>query len=275
MKKQLKDSPYVLLGFRVNLIVDDANLTSALKIIDDYLLDRGWKCIRSSAGIHRESKNPHFHTHLVCDSAAALKLYHKESYPFNKYLEKNNLKIESYSIKMEPPKVEEGDTDIESAVLRFLRYPLKEGNPIHSHCINIDIQPLMLEAQAHWKLSKEQFHKDEVKREQDKLRWNQIVKHLDEKKPLTYVDVFATLIEYTREDNPPVTTKVLNTKTINYMKLRKLLTNLQLIEVENYGTKILLGKTDLKTKQGPPNLDVDSLTNEQLMKMAISGNYNL
>lgn len=277
MKKELKDSSYNLLGFRVNYEID-TDLQAYLSVIDSYLEHRGWKVVKSSAGVHTNSKNKHFHIHIVSQVDTALKIYKTgERYPFNIYIKENNLKIGQYSIKSEGPKLEEGDTDLHSAIERFLRYPLKEGVALHSHCINIDTDSLMQTAQAQYKLVLEAQHKDEVKQQQDKLKWNQIVKHLDDKKPTTYEEVFSELIEYTREDNPPVTIKVLNTKSINYMKLRKLLTNLQLIEVENYGTRILLKKD--KPARAPPltEYDLSDCSNEQikLMKMALSGNYNL
>ena len=240
-KKELKDYPYILLGFRINLKTADEDPSQFTAQVADYLKHRGWKIIRSSGGIHIENcKNPHIHLHYEVCPQSLTKLYCQEKYPYNIYLRENNLEIKDQAIKREAPKVEEGDTDVESAVLRFLRYPLKEGKPISTSCLNIDVDTLMLEAQAHWKLAKEQHHKDEVKKEQDKLKWNQIVKYLDDKKPTEYVEVFSELIEYTRNENPPMTTKILNTKTINYMKLRKLLTNYDLIRVENFGTRILL-----------------------------------
>ena len=70
MKHEITDYPHLLLGFRVNLTENDANLEPTLNIISNYLKKRGWKPIRSTAGIHRISKHNHYHYHIVYRLAA-------------------------------------------------------------------------------------------------------------------------------------------------------------------------------------------------------------
>ena len=74
MKKELKDSSYNLLGFRVNYEID-TDLQAYLSVIDSYLEHRGWKVVKSSAGVHTNSKNKHFHIHIVSQVDTALKIY--------------------------------------------------------------------------------------------------------------------------------------------------------------------------------------------------------
>lgn len=246
MKKQLKEYPYILLGFRVNFLEPEPSL----KIIEDYIKYRGWKIVKSSAGIHEASKHKHYHYHLIVEPTA-VKLYSTgEAYAFKKYLREvgqwDQLKG-NHSVKDEKIKLEEGDEDIESAENRFLRYPLKEGTPLENYCVNINLDLLMQTAVAQFQHLKEKIQADQLKDENNKLKWNTLCRHLDTKKPTTYIQVFTELIEYTRLENPPVTTKLINTKTINYMKQKKLLTDLEIIYIENYGTKWILQKQDKMT----------------------------
>ena len=249
-----------------------------LSILDGYIADRGYKIIRSGCGIHLEMcKNPHFHYHLEVDDSQVKNAEGK--YSRNKYLEKKGLKIQPNSISVVTKELttDISGTSIEEACIRFLGYPLKEIKPIESHCIGIDISACATYANAEWRNVKRQKELDEQKKDEDKLRWSKILNHLDKKELKEYTCIFSELIDYTREENPPVTLKALETKTINYMKQRKLLSSDDLIRSHLYSSKYLYEKE--KNSKGTPldKYDLADCPNEtvKLIKQALSQNYNI
>lgn len=283
-KQVVTDASYCLLFFRVNLTETNPNKEELMNIYDDYVKWRGWDILQSSAGEHLESGHdtgPHIHIHAVVKPKTIVKTYKTgERYPFKDiYLKKNNLKIEGYCITVKNPEVEEGDTDIVSAVNRFLRYPLKEGLALHTHCLNIDTQTMMITAQAHYQLVLEARKKKELKGDQEKLRWNKICNHLDDSKVTTYEECFAELARYTREENPPVTLDFLSKKSIAFLYSRHKISEYELMMTQAFQSRWLIEHQKPKVPRVPPltEYDLGDCSNEQikLIKQALSGNYNI
>lgn len=269
MEKPFKDIPYTLLKCRINMKSADEDPSHNLLILRKYIAHRGWAIHYSTAGQHIDSKNPHFHYHLLVTPPTVIKIYSSENYAFKKYLGdiSHNMTL-GHSVKLEELKLDEGaeETDANKieAYERFLRYPLKENRPYDIYCYRVDLPILIQTAVAHYQHIKEQKKKDELKDQQDKLRWNKICNHLDNQQiPNTdsytrFRNIFSLLIDYSRNENPPVTLKILETKTIGYMKFRKLLTNDELIDIQLYGIKSLKGNTPIPslTKEEKETLSI-------------------
>jgi len=217
-------------------------------ILKEYIAHRGWTIHYSSAGIHIDSKVPHFHYHLLVTARTAVKHYRTgEIYSLNKYLKSlGEPVLNGHSIKLDNLKTEQlenEEPDHMEALNRFLRYPLKEDTPITAYCYNIDVKTLTITAVAQYQHIKEQKKKDEIKKVEDALRWNKICQHLDQQEIpkndvyTTYRSYLSVLIDYTRQENPPVTTKILQTKTLQYLKYKQILSNEILMDIEENGIK--------------------------------------
>jgi len=232
---------YVLFGIRYD--VSDGFNENFIEKIQLILEKRGYRILRKSAGINDDAKIRGKHIHFHCELEALNVVVYKtgESYAFKKVAKELNIKLpqENKSWAVSTPEVAtQHDQEAEVGVLKWLRYPLKELKPIRQYCEGIDIDELAAIANAEYKFSLEEIEKKELKKEEDKLRWNKLCAHIDELQPKRYYDVIKGIYLYTQEENPPVSMKWIADKTMSYCHQRNILSVQEMIW--HIGDKVLL-----------------------------------
>lgn len=121
----------------------------------------------SSAGIHNDTKVPHFHYHILCNEPAGFNTHvsHSGTQGF-----RNFRKLKSNTEEIELPKgnLMKVSRKPKQDLKRPLLYPLKCGIPLPIGCYNLDVKKFMVEAQQLLEESVTRNHKQKVKELKDK-----------------------------------------------------------------------------------------------------------
>lgn len=217
---------FILFGFRYDLI--DGFNEDFIEQIIKILNKRGYRILRKSAGINDEAKTRGTHIHFHCELEALNVVRYKtgESYAFKKVAKELGISFpketKSWAIST-PEVVTQHNQEAEVGVLKWLRYPLKELKPIYKYCDGIDVEELAKIANAEYKFSLEEIEKKNLKKEEDKTRWNTLCHHIDSLEPKSYYDVLKAIYLYTQEENPPVSMKWIADRTMCYCHQRNIL----------------------------------------------------
>ena len=239
---------YQLFGIRYDVIEDFSS--NFIEKVEQILEKRGYRILRKSAGINDEAKTRGKHIHYHCELQALNVQRYKtgESYIFKKTAKSLgiNLPSENKSWAISTPEVvTQTNQDAEVGVLKWLRYPLKELKPIYQYCEGIDVEELSKIANAEYKFSLEEIEKKNLKKEEDKTRWNTLCAHVDSLNPKRYYDVIKAIYLYTQEENPPVSMKWIADKTMCYCHQRNILSVQEMLW--HIGDKTLLKDTPAET----------------------------
>ena len=243
--KKTKATDYANFIFQARVDAPDRGHISNIKeFIEGYLRYRDFEVMRFTMGYHQITieHSPHIHYHAEIKPHKALGKS-PERYYWNKFMKmENNKSMKNSSVNLtKPDKVEDLDPSnntVEESILKCLRYPLKEGDLIDYNNIE-DIQLHMKTAQAEFQFAKERKQQADDKKAQEKLRWNKIVKHLDDNAPSSYEESFSTLLDYLREENPTPSPQTIARWAYNYCYKRRVISNDEIItnELRHYVQK--------------------------------------
>lgn len=258
------DYNYQLFGFRYDLIdgFNEDFIEEIIKILEK----RGYRILRKSAGINDEAKTRGTHIHFHCELEALNVLRYKtgETYAFKKVAKDLGINFpketKSWAISM-PEAVTQTNQEAEVGVLKWLRYPLKELKPIYKHCDGIEVEELAKLANAEYKFSLEEIEKKNLKKEEDKTRWNTLCAHVDSLQPKRYYDVLKAIYLYTQQENPPVSMKWIADRTMCYCHQRNILSVQEMLW--HIGDKTLLKDTpaEIAKIQSETNLKIAEMMN--------------
>ena len=178
------DASYCHLFSRID-INDASDVAVYQPLINQLIMDLSVNILRSTAGIHENAKNKHYHYHAILDQDFN-KLNPKianNNYYKNKLINKLGLKDKSrYMIVIHQPYTTPLLPAIDTAVHRFLRYPLKERKPILELCTDCSdtINGMMNSSEAEYQFALETKIKSENKDLMKITKYNDIESHLRE-----------------------------------------------------------------------------------------------
>jgi len=182
--KTEQDASFCQLFSRFN-INDASDVAVYQPIINQLISDLSVNILRSTAGFHDNAKNKHYHFHAILDSDYnQLNSKYTTQYHKNKIINKKGLKDKSrdISIKIQRPYTTPLLPDLDTAVHRFLRYPLKERKPIMELCTDCSdtITGMINCSDSEYQFALEQKLKTENKELIKITKYKEIENHLKE-----------------------------------------------------------------------------------------------
>lgn len=232
--KVATDHPHYLLRVRIDLPSDtEIDPATIVAWLQQYCDRRGFKTLRSTSGIHKICKRdiPHIHLHAEVD-ATNVKLYKTgERYALRQDIQKEKPPFfrpygNSFSAACEKPKYNE-TLGLEQSLDTFRRYPLKENLPILIGCIGYtdgEIETMSKLASDEFQIILRQEKENEIKIEEDRLKWTKLVQELDNSTASTYAECCRHLLCYSKKstDLQKTTQDRLCNIARNYSRLREL-----------------------------------------------------
>lgn len=226
--------PNLLLRVRIDLPQDtDVDPSIIVSWLQQYCDRRGFKVLRSTAGVHKICKrgNPHIHYHAEVD-VAKVKLYKTgERYALRQDIQKDKPTFfrpygNSFSAAVEKPKIHEL-MEVEDCINTFLRYPLKENIPVYIGCLGYtdgEIETMCKLANDEFQNILRQTKEKEIKDEEDRLKWTKLVRDLDNSDASTYAECCLHLLYLSKSstDLQKTTQDRLCNLARNYARLRDL-----------------------------------------------------
>ena len=226
------DVSFCFLKIRVNFDTED-QVEELLEILTEYIRFTKVEFTTYTSGTHYKCDRKHFHYHIILntDIKNIPTQFKNPNYHFKKkfILEKKGLKDwPTYSMKAESLYVDELQPDIETATNKFLRYPLKEGNPIRNYCSisTLQLDGMIETAKEEFRFAEEQKIKTEQEQRIKITKWNEIKEYLDNQvvdegnlwdNPS---DVWYCVAKKMRQDTIPPTLKAIDTMTERYLLSR-------------------------------------------------------
>lgn len=181
-----------------------------------------------TAGIHDNAKHKHFHYHILLRQENIPKELLNPSYYFahKQYgylIKKKGLKdFPKYSIKVESVYTDDLQPNIDTAINKFLRYPLKEGKPLSTFCSfsTSTLAGMCSTAEEEFRFAQEQADKNRLAEENKITKWNQIRDHLDGlgiEVADDPAEIWIRISKYMSADTIPPTFKTIDTMTERYV----------------------------------------------------------
>lgn len=222
-EKQFPDTSFCLCKIRIDFNTAEEyadRLHAITTFVKDYELD-----IKDQvAGIHNHTKRhgEHFHYHLVLNGDYNnSKPFKNPSYYFNKHLAKIGLKEKfGYSIgKIEQLYIDETQPDVDTAYHKFIRYPLKDKQPIHNLCSYTEEE---LSVMANTAFEENRFAQEQlIKKQQEEqmkiTKWTDIRDYLDSKNATDLQVIWQLVAKYMSTDQVPPTIKAVTTIVERYV----------------------------------------------------------